>query len=394
MPQLTVADSPMAAAIESDIVAGRLLDPYAGDGPIYMAEFYSGTATAVRQMRQRFGSRVHALIFDVLSAKECGVDDIVKDLPYNLHDRRPASFPGDNIYFVQYNLGLITFDIFAGFCMWYFDADPHIISRIHGSFCCETFAFINLVNANAPRDKAGNAITEKGDTHDRMLFMLIELFDRCLVVNPLMLQTIENPEHSSFLKCPIVTRAIADGSWKVLRGSHCMNASVELDGAVYGLQFNRQGGLTTQKDTAYLTRNASSDFELDKCKKGIDNCRMKVPGYGHHVLTVANHTDKHLPGQRLVSAKLKAVIPLGVHDKIFDSHRAKITQYGGHHDKCSKCAQSGMLLRCQNGSCKFAQHPHCSSMMPDRSGIYHCDTCRLARFRAERLEGIQSTSAG
>ena len=72
-------DAAMNSCLEADIIATALFDPYAGEGLVYMSELYSGTATCVRQMLHRFGSRLRALIVDCVPAQECGVADIAKD---------------------------------------------------------------------------------------------------------------------------------------------------------------------------------------------------------------------------------------------------------------------------------------------------------------------------
>ena len=146
-------DAAMDSCLEADIIATALFDPYAGEGLVYMPELYSGTATCVRQMLHRFGSRLRALIVDCVPAQECGVADIAKDF--------------GPIIFYKYNVGIVTFELFKKWYQYFFQVGPEAVSRIHASFCCETFGYINLCNENPPQDKHGRAQNNTGHLHSQ-----------------------------------------------------------------------------------------------------------------------------------------------------------------------------------------------------------------------------------
>ena len=348
-----------SSSISADIIQTILLDPYGGDWLIYVVELYAGTATCIRQMLAKFGDRLRALIVDIDTIEKIGVADIV--------DRK-------RVFFKKFDLANVEPRDFEHWCLKFLKIEASKVHRVHASFNCMTFAFINLCNKNAPRDKYGNAVGEIGGQHDQMLIKLLVLYNYLITRNPLMLQSIENPQHSSFLRSSIIRGLIQDESWHTLFGDHCAGASELLDGKVHGPAHYRIGGLTAEKSTVYLVRNISSHLQLLKCK--VDGCRMKVPGRDYHVWIVANHTGEARFGQRRMPKSVKAVIPLGVHKRIFDDHREHICTNGRHSDKCANCGKGhALLLRCQNPDCRRSQHPDCSDDIPDNSGIWRCDTC-------------------
>ena len=161
----------------------------------------------------------------------------------------------------------------------------------------------------------------------------------------------------------------------VIRGDHCAGADKDLDGRVTGPKLNRQGGLVSKKPTHFCCLNVEEDCTLKSCD--TDGCRMKVPGTKHHVLIVSNQAGKTKPGQRLAGAR-KAVIPLGVHSRIFVSHQQLLARRAGsrHLNKCTNCGKAGDLLNCNRQGCFRAQHEQCSIERPTGQSWW-CDTCSL-----------------
>ena len=133
------------------------------------------------------------------------------------------------------------------------------------------------------------------------------------------------------------------------------------------------------KASSYLARNVRSSKFLTECSRSTP-CRMKVPGQDYHVLLISNNSkygseEKLERGQRLVEKERKAIIPLGVHDKIFLNHWDKITVHGTHFDACAVCAKTGIgLLHCTTHGCRQSQHSSCPRKHSDTSDFI-CDLC-------------------
>ena len=334
---------------------------------IIVIELYAGSASMVRQMmKSQYSHRVLALIVDVESKEKCGVDDIVN---------------GITVFFEQFDLANLTANELRGWCKEFFGTGTDKICRIHASFCCETFAYINMCNPNAPRDKDGIAISDKALKHNKMLQRLIDVLDDIHNEAPAALLTIENPAHSSFAKCPIIDTTLAKDEWQLLRGDHCANADPILDGAIYGTKYHRKGGLFSKKPTNYMTKGIAKKAKLNRCAGR--QCPMKVPNTDHHVLVVAEqaNTGKPMKGQRKAEEARKAMIPLGVHDKILSAHIQWLNHpQQPHDDSCTKCgkqegsSESSKLLRCTRTGCTRVQHTGCSDFHHQQ--FWRCNSCR------------------
>jgi hypothetical protein len=362
---------PSRARVDSDAPVRRdqehrtwdsLLQLYAdSDGDIIVIELYAGTGSMIRQMMKTvYAGRLKYLIVDIGQPQEHGVEDLI-----------------DNVrgFYKDFDLSNFEPNDLEAWCKGILHTTVDQIARMHASFCCETFAYINLCNKNPPRDKRGTAITKKAFDHNRWLHKLFEVFKYMQSKNAETLITLENPAQSSFVESPLVQVKLAEAEWVVIKGDHCAGADEDLDGIVTGPRLNRQGGLVSKKPTHFCCLNVEEDCTLKSCD--TDGCRMKVPGTKHHVLIVSNQAGKTRPGQRLAGAR-KAVIPLGVHSRIFVSHQQFLARRAGsrHLNKCTNCGKSGDLLNCSRQGCFRAQHEQCS--IEGQTGQpWWCDSCSL-----------------
>ena len=196
--------------------------------------------------------------------------------------------------------------------------------------------------------------------------------------NSRILITWENPAKGGFLKSIPIQTMTTDIKWVVRKGDHCANADEELDGPVHGPPDQREGNLFCEKASDWCILGVTTRFRFNQCAR--DGCRMKVPGTNHHVLAVMRPQGPKPFGQRLATQIQKSKIPMGVHDKIWESHLEWLETDDGHAYNCAKCMGTGILLCCDTPGCSLALHEECAWKIPTAKGKWFCNHCELEKW--------------
>ena len=146
-------------------------------------------------------------------------------------------------------------------------------------------------------------------------------------------------------------------------------ADETLDGAVHRPTDNQQGGVVPKKGTVVLVSGLSDDPQKDMDKCAGHKCLMVVPGTNRHAVVLCQPSSRKLhPGQRLVDANERLVMPMGVYARFMRLHLAWLQPLNGASLWCSKCGDGGgleddnMLLVCDSEGCGRAHHMSCSSL--------------------------------
>ena len=211
------------------------------------------------------------------------------------------------------------------------------------------------------------------------------LLDDLRILNPSILITVENPEHSVFALHPTVRQFTATGHWRLLFSSHCATADPVLDGRVTQHPYSK--GLFPQKNTLWLTTNMPRGASLSRCS---NNCRMLLPGYDAHRLLICRPAGRALlPGQRVMSMKeSRARIPLGAMKQIWSQHLLTKLTSDSSDSNCSKCggaqnSEEDPLMICDGKDCGRVAHAKCSGFQTvDKAPpIWLCDTCAMRDSR-------------
>ena len=155
-----------------------------------------------------------------------------------------------------------------------------------------------------------------------------------------------------------------------------------------------------KKGTVVLVLGLGDDPQkgLDKCAG--HKCPMVVPGTNHHVVVLQPSSRKLHPGQRLVDANKRSVMPMRyMLGSCGSMHLAWLQALDGASFWCSKCGDGGglkdddVLLVCDSEGCGRAHHMSCSNLKPKRLDFWWCDMCVITEGVARRRRRSASDMA-
>jgi hypothetical protein len=295
---------------------------------------------------------------------------------------------GSIIYF-QIDLYQFSEDVLPTLLSAYLQVSIERIDWLHVSIDCRSFSWASLSNiASAHRTVEGAALSTLAITHNHMLYLMFQLSDWLIKVNPDILITFESPFHGSFKSQHLVQERLWSGSgWWLLHTGYCAAADEQLDGANWVVDGEYVGGWWPHKRTSVFVFGlgdlAPQPDILPVCN--INTCRMVVPNKTYHAYVLCSRAQGLQPGQQRTPISDKALIPKGLFYRLFMAHVRWLEIRDGSSSWCYKCGEGGQdLLMCDSAGCNHVQHASCLKLCdPRNQDWWVCDLCYIKQgFRA------------
>lgn len=336
------------------------------DGIFLAVDFFGGSGSMGRALTDIHRSRT-------TSSKTLMIDSTPLEEALAIFPILQTYIDGGSIVYFQMDLFQFEESDVQRVIKFFLNAELQDIDWIHVSADCSTFSYAGF-SAIRHRTNEGAPLTAKAIHHTKTIqrfFLLARWYVR---VQPKGFFTFENPEHGSFRTNNMVQDLLLKPQWMMFYVDYCSVASSWLG-----------DGDQPKKRTVILAYGMGIEADLPLCA-GTE-CPMVVPGTMHHRLVVCNRSEGLQPGQSLIPAHTRSIIPKGLIELLLDKHFEWLADNAdGYSAWCIKCGDGGeQLLMCDGESCTRVQHRSCPSFMASSANSWNawfCDFCCMDQANA------------